>query len=212
LKRSRGVFPASLLQIVLLRIVMTISYREGKMKLVERAGNIFDRLIRIMMLLSAALMILLMLMLCYGVVMRYIFHSPVLWVPEISQYSLIYITVLPAAWLLSKEKHITIDFIYDLLNPRAQYLLEIFVSIICALLFLGLTIYGSWITIDHAQRGIFPAMSVLRIPDTYMLIIIPIFSFLLFLQYLRRTSSFVRKWIETKGQQLKGGEFHWSGG
>ena len=44
---------------------------------------------------------------------------------EIWEYSLLYITLLGAAWLLRKEGHVNMDIFYNRLSPRKRAILDV---------------------------------------------------------------------------------------
>jgi TRAP-type C4-dicarboxylate transport system permease small subunit len=166
-------------------------------------GRVFDRLNSVLAVMGATLLILVMLSVSYNVATRYFFRYSTPGMFEIWEYSLLYMTFLGAAWLLRREGHVSMDIVLNHLKPRAQAMLNTVTSILGALMFLALTWYGAQATWRLFQAGT-------RIPgDLYppqgaIVIIIPIGSFLLFIQFLRRTHGYFTGWRATsdKNQRL----------
>ena len=164
---------------------------EQSMKILAKVGGIFDRTIDLLFLLATVLIVFLMLSVSADVVMRYFLGRPIFWVPEITEYSLLWITFLGTAWLLKKEGHIKMEFVIDRLSPRARVILNVITSILCAILCLGLVWAGAKFTWDNFQLGYF-VQTVLEPPKFIILLIIPVGSFLLFVQFMRRTYGYLQ--------------------
>ena len=77
------------------------------MRIIESA------LIRLLELVSAALMLNLLVMCLLQVAFRYVFRSPLFWVEELARFSLIWLTFLGAALLVGQRGHVTISFVAD---------------------------------------------------------------------------------------------------
>ena len=125
------------------------------------------------------------------VVMRYFFNRPLLWVVEVTGLTLLYITFLVAAWVLRREQHVKMDMVLSRLSPRTQAILNIITSTLSAVIFLAITWYGAWATWEHFKAGYYTS-TTMEIPYVYVLIIIPIGSLLLFIQFLRRIHGHIR--------------------
>jgi TRAP-type C4-dicarboxylate transport system permease small subunit len=134
-----------------------------------------------------------MLAVVYEVVMRYFLGRPTIWVVELSEYSLLFITFLGATWVLRREGHVKLDLVLGRLNPRTQVLLNIITSVLSAAICLALLWYSAEVTWDHFQSG-WIRPKVLNIPSAYILVIIPVGSLLLFIQFLRRSYEYLRSW------------------
>lgn len=157
------------------------------MRFLNRAGAIFDCTVNSLAVMGGVVYVFLMLALGYGVVMRYFVGSPSLWLKEIAEYCLLYITLLSAPWLLRKEGHVKIDIAVEWLPSMAQKTIDIVTSLVCAALSLAIAFYGARVTYNHFRRGLYQPQSVLEIPYAYIMVIIPIAGFLLFIQFIRRT-------------------------
>ena len=112
------------------------------------------------------------------------------------------IVFLGTAWVLRKEGHVKMELLLNRLKPRAQATANIVASFIGMAISLALIWYGTLVTIDHFQRSMrFP--TVLETPITPILAVIPVGSFLLFIQFLRRTYSYAERWRDVGRSETK---------
>ena len=155
------------------------------MSVLRKTLALFDRTINFMAFLAGLFLALLMLIICYEVVMRYLFHAPPGWVVEICEYMLLYITFLGTAWLLKEDGHIRVDIVYVLLNPAIRRVLNILTSLTGAVACSFLFLYGVFSTWQHLQKATL-VIQTMNTPKWILTAIIPIGSFLLVIQFLRK--------------------------
>ena len=163
------------------------------MKLQARASFVFDYILGALTYLAAAILTFIMLAICWDVIARAVANAPLQWVLEFSEYSLLYFTFLCTAWVLKNERHVIVDIWLNRLNPKTRALFNVVTSIICAIICLFLTWYGWDVSWEHLQQGFFQP-TVIRPPDFPIFVIIPIGSFLLVIQFLRRASNYLVDW------------------
>lgn len=170
------------------------------MKVTKRAWAVFDKTLTVLMVLAAALVIFDTLAISVDVLLRYFIGSSWAGLFEISEYSMLWITFLSAAWLLKIGGHIRVDLLLTRFSPRQRAITNIITSIICVLLFVFITWYTLKLTLHDYQTGFFYP-SVLRPPKWPIEIIIPIGYFLLLIQFLRITYGHLRNWkaLSTEG-------------
>lgn len=161
------------------------------MKLQAKASAIFDRTIILLAVLAGILLIVMMLSVNFEVAMRYFLGSPTKWVMDVTQSILLYITFLGTAWVLKREGHVKMDMVINRLKPRTQAMVNIITSISAAIPWLVITCYTANVTWDHFQRGFIMMRTALYMPSAPILVIIPIGSFLLFIQFLRRAYGYL---------------------
>lgn len=162
------------------------------MKLLAKVNAIFDRTIGLLALVAAFLIVFMMLSVATEVsIMRLLLNHPQVWVVDITEQSLLFITFLGTAWLLKREGHVKMDLVLTQLNPRAQVVINTITSIIGIVICLIVTWYGTQTTWE--QLGIRSA-TLLELPRAPLLAVIPVGSFLLSLQFLRRTHHYLRSW------------------
>ena len=96
-----------------------------------------------------------------------------------------------------------VDILVTRLKPRTVALLGVVSSIIGIFISLVLTVFGTTVTWDYFQRGIYTP-SVMEIPVYLIIMIIPIGSLLLLTQFIRRAvKNFAGFIIETAGSGEK---------
>ena len=163
------------------------------MKLLTKVTAIFDRTIGSLAALASFLIIFIAVSVSTAVVMRYFLERPIFWVVEVSGYSLLYITFLAAAWLLKEEGHVKMDLLLNRLKPRTQALLNMITSIISAIALLIVVRYSARATWEYFQNDYY-VPGLLEPPQWAILVIIPIGSLLLSIQFLRRTYGYLINW------------------
>ncbi|MBW8036676.1 MAG: TRAP transporter small permease subunit [Planctomycetes bacterium] len=159
----------------------------------RKLNLVFGGTIKFLAFLAGVLLIFMMFSVSLEVVLRYFFDRPMMGLLEVIQVILLYITFLGVAWVLKLEGHAKMDLVLNLLNPRAQSLLNTITSSICAMICLVITWYGALVTWEHLQKGLY-LVGVLDIPSGLRLMIIPVGTLLLFIQFLRRTYGYLRVW------------------
>ena len=125
------------------------------------------------------------------VIMRYFFNRPTMWVMETSEWTLLFITFLGAAWVLKREGHIRMDLLITRLNPRASAILNSITSILCAATMLVVAWYAVEATWDTLQRGVL-TYGRLELPIYFVTAVIAVGSFLLSAQFLRRSYGYLK--------------------
>ena len=133
-----------------------------------------------------------MLSVCADVTLRYLFKRPLTWVLEGTEYALLYITFLVAAWLLKREGHVTVDIVPNRLEPKSRAILNFATSIVLVIVCCLLVWYGSQSTLENFQKGLL-SVRYYELPKFAFLIIIPVGSFFLLIQSLKRTYSHFRQ-------------------
>lgn len=162
------------------------------MKLVTVAKKVFDKILDVFASGGTLVMGFVIVVITVEIVSRYFFNRPFTWTVEVTEYSLLWITFLSAAWVLKKEGHVVTDLVLGRVSPRAQRALNIFTSTIATCVCLILTFYGAKVTVDLYQRGLHLA-TVIK-PLAYILyLIIPVGGLLLSIQFIRRTYGFIAR-------------------
>ncbi|MEA1946096.1 MAG: TRAP transporter small permease [Thermodesulfobacteriota bacterium] len=155
------------------------------MDFLSKMGRILDRLMEGFAWLAGLLMMFSLITVCIDVVMRYFFNRPTGWVLQFSEYILLYIPFLAAAFVLREESHIRIDIVLNRLTGKARSLINMVTSLLSCLVLAILTYYGTYITIDFYQRKV-PTLKYLKIPEFLVIMVIPIGCFLFSIQFIRR--------------------------
>jgi len=94
------------------------------MKILARAIGLIDGISLWSGRLLAYVLLPLIVVLVYGVIRRYAFNSPVMWVHELSLFMFGGIGVLIGALLLQMGAHIKVDIIYNRLSSRGKAIID----------------------------------------------------------------------------------------
>lgn len=110
---------------------------------------------------------------CVDVVLRYAFNRPLVWVTEVTEYALVYITFLGIAWAVPRKGHVVVDVFVSPLPPRGKALAQVFNNLVALAISVMLTIWGLLTTLDAYARGLFKP-TTLAVPTWIVLAIIPV--------------------------------------
>ena len=161
--------------------------------------TIFNAALKAGASVAGFLLIFMMLSICVELVCRRI-GRPLVWVMEVTEYSLLYITFLGAAWVLEREGHVKMDIIVNALKSQTQALLGVITSITGSAMSLYLVVYGTKVTWDYFSRNVIECTPLLM-PTFIILLIIPLGSILLFIQFLRRAYEYLLHWKSLSGEK-----------
>ena len=92
---------------------------------------------------AAGLVLLLIVLMMYEVIVRYLFSSPTIWGYELTTWVMGASFVLAIAYALSTDSHVRIDFLHDWLGQRARHGFDLLGYAIVLPLLVWLT-WGLW--------------------------------------------------------------------
>lgn len=135
--------------------------------------------------LAVALMAALTAAVVYEVGARYFFNRPTAWAVDFTEYALLYITFLGAAWALRDHAHIRIEILIERLGSRPQLVLGALVSLVAGGVSAVLMWQGAEVTWE-AYANNQAMLKAWRVPR--WILIFPIFlgSLLLAIEFLRQ--------------------------
>lgn len=163
------------------------------MKPIKKFWASFDKTNTVLAAFAGVLLILLMLSISIDVSLRYFFGITFTGLLELSEFSLLWITFLATAWLLTKTGHVNIDFVINRLSPRPKVIFNIGIYLVSAIIFSIITWYGVKVTWQDFQLN--TVMATILEPLKWPIeAIIPIGSFLLFIGLLRKTYEYILSW------------------
>ena len=175
------------------------------MKLVNRVNTFLDKPGDVLAIVAAAIVMFLTLLISADVTMRYFLNQPIPHVTETTEHGLLFITFFGAAWVLKKEGHVRIDVVYNQLSPGVQALFNFVTSILGVIVCLALTWFSAQATWLAFQRGTVFA-TAWNLPRAPILAVIPIGSFVLFIQFLRQSYENLHKWRLQRSHRAKPAE------
>ncbi len=157
------------------------------MNFLQQTGRIVDMVLVCFTWFSGILMIFSLISVCIDVVLRYFFNSPTGWVLQISEYILLYIPFLSAAYVLKEDGHIKVDILLGALSQRTQALFDTITSILGAGVLLILTYYGTVVSYDFYIRKVI-TLKYLKIPEFLVVMAIPVGCLMFGLQFIRKAN------------------------
>jgi C4-dicarboxylate transporter, DctQ subunit len=166
---------------------------------------IVDRVIDGMAVLAGLGILFVMFSICYEVVVRNFHLQPPIWVTEVTEYLLLYITFLGAPWVLKEDGHVRVDIVVGRLRRKTQKAFDLATSLagmgICGVL----VWYGAKTAWELYERGI-PVIKTLAIPKVLLVGIIPVGSLFLIAEFVRRAHGFWKAFqeAETSGEEAAG--------
>ncbi len=132
---------------------------------------------------SGALILISMLIVCYGVFLRYVLGASTVWQLELSTYLLMFAAFVGGAYGLKHGDHVKIDVIIDRLPEKMQLYARLLASVLGFLFILAIALiaYVLWWETTESGRTSGTAWNV---PLTYPYLIVPLGMTLIALEYL----------------------------
>ncbi len=145
----------------------------------------FDWFNRGLAFIACALLVALTAAICVEIVSRSFLDISNLWLVELSEITLLYITFLAAAWVLGKDKHVSIDLILERIDPNRAKYLHLVLSLAAAFVCFVITWFGILTVVDQFVSDI--REPTVMAPATFWITaVVPFGLFLLGCQFLRR--------------------------
>jgi C4-dicarboxylate transporter, DctQ subunit len=163
------------------------------MKNANKLGVMFDGLLEFLAGLCGFVMVAVTFIVCAQVGTRYFLRSPIDWVVEFSQFTLLYIPLLGSAWLLKHEGHVSVTLFTHRLGRKARSLIEVWTSVVCVIVSLVLVWYGGLLTIDLFRQGIMLPEAI-PVPQYTIIGVIPVGGLLMLIQFARRALQCFSEW------------------
>jgi TRAP-type C4-dicarboxylate transport system permease small subunit len=152
----------------------------------------FDRILVALFWGAGGLLMFVTIGTCVDVLLRYSLNRPISWMLEITEYAMLYIPFLGAAFVLKEDGHIRIDLVITFLSERSRGWLNVFTSFVGGMVMLAYTWFGAQVTLDYFKRGV-PSLESLKTPMFLILMIIPIGGLLFSIQFFRQMKGYYQK-------------------
>ncbi len=150
-----------------------------------------------MVVIGAILLLGLTFIVGADITLRYLFNKPLGWVKEMSEYTLVGMGFLVAAWILKDDGHVKMDLVLNRLRPKPQVMMNIITSSVSTIVVLIITWFSLRVILEfYRTKLVIP--TVLEPPRWILLTPILVGSFLLAIQFIRRTYGFIEKWKQLK--------------
>ena len=169
----------------------------------NKMGRWFDWVLNAMAAVTGVILLFMMFLVCYDVIMRYLFRNPTGWAMEVCEYLLVYITFLGSPWLLREKGHVNVDILFFFF-PSLREKVGLFTTLIVAGATFILFIFCTSAAWDYYQRGIL-MIKMLTLPKWTVFWVIPFGTFFLCLESIRQFFTSLLKWnldIDPENQSL----------
>lgn len=141
---------------------------------------------------SGALILISMLIVCYGVFLRYVLGVSTVWQLELSTYLLMFAAFVGGAYGLKHGDHVKIDILVDRLSERAQLYVRLLASVLGFLFILTVALIAYVLWWDTAESGR-TSGTAWNVSLTYPYLIVPLGMTLIALEYLVIIGGIVRQ-------------------
>jgi TRAP-type C4-dicarboxylate transport system permease small subunit len=134
--------------------------------------TIFNKVIRLMEIFLVVIFALLVLDVLWQVFSRYLLNRSFSWTEELARFSLIWLSILGAAYLNARREHLSMDFLYqkfsDVTKKKVSLLIEVFVFLFALIVMVigGLNLVYTTLHLEQLS-------GTLRIPLGYIYAILP---------------------------------------
>lgn len=143
----------------------------------------FSRINLICAIIAAALLFGIAAIVCFEVLGRSLGAPSRLWVIEVSEYALLFITFLGAPYLLELNRHVVMDLLVDRLHGTKRQISQLLNSLIGLLVCLVLTYVGVGVVLDQLELGT-REVTVMRPLSWWITAAMPIGTGLMAVQFL----------------------------
>ena len=155
---------------------------------IEPLRRMFSRLNLICAIFGASLLFLIAAIICFEVTVRAMGGASRLWVIEVSEYSLLFITFLGAPYLLEKNMHVVMDVVSNSFKGPAKRAARILNSMIGLLACAVLAIVGMQVVLEQFELGV-REVTVMRPKSWWITAVLPFGTALMAVQFLSQLIS-----------------------
>lgn len=144
-----------------------------------------DKILTALGVIPALLLLFMVLSTSFTIFARFLGFSGLIWGVQFTEYSLLWMTLLGATWVLKRDKHVTVDLITGLLKERSKAYFDLVHSIMGFAVSAVLCWYGAIVSWGQYQRGVVD-IQVVDVPKYLVLMVIPAGFFFLSLEFIRK--------------------------
>lgn len=140
-------------------------------------------------ILIVFLFVILVFVVFYQVVARYVFNAPPSWTEELARYSQVWIILLASSRCIRKGSHLAVDYFGHRLGMEAKRKVNIILSALMIIYILVVTLFG-WKLMVVGQYQLSPA---LQIKMSFVYVIFPLSGVFMLLEAVIRTTGLIRE-------------------
>lgn len=115
--------------------------------------RLYSGLIVVLAVIAGAMLACVFVMIVYDVSVRTLGYQPPAHTSALSEYAMLYMTLLAAPWVLRNKGHVFVEFLASSLPDRVRLFLRRSIYALCILVCLGVAYYGAVAGLDYWTRG-----------------------------------------------------------
>lgn len=150
-----------------------------------------DKACSFLSLLAGLILVFITLSIGYSILTRAIGIRGIVWVVQFNEYALLWMTFLGTAWLLSRNKHVSVNLILQRLSDGQRKVFYVIHGLMGMVLCATLCWFTALTALEKIGRNVIDVQAV-DVPIGYVLVVIPVGFFLLFLQFIRKFGEAIR--------------------
>lgn len=138
----------------------------------EASNSLFDKVVRFMEIFLIVIFTLLVFDVLFQVLSRYVLKASFSWTEELARFSLIWMSILGAAYLNAKREHLSMDFLYGKFSGVTKKKVLILIEVLIFLFALIVMVIGGF-NLVYTTLHLGQLSGTLRIPLGYIYAILP---------------------------------------
>ncbi len=146
-----------------------------------------DRISQLDGIIAAVFLAVIVILMSYGVVTRYVFNSPSSWVEEVCLALFVWMTFMGSSALMRTDEVVRIDFLVHKIPAKAANVLDNLIRPLLVIFALGFMVYWGWKLLPFSQVRFTPA---LKLPYVYIYAAVPVSGMFMLYHQLKHLYSF----------------------
>ncbi|WP_126424630.1 TRAP transporter small permease [Brevibacillus marinus] len=146
---------------------------------------------------SGILLVIGMIILLYGLIMRYVLELPTTWQDEVARIFMVWGVFIGAAATLRENNHIQVELLYNVLPKPVQRYVDVFANLVTLCFFIFLFVSGGKLVIDKWETG---QESLNHIPLWIIYLIMPLAGLLLVFRCVERVIHAVQGKLDSSAE------------
>ncbi|MGF1772675.1 TRAP transporter small permease [Vibrio wakamikoensis] len=146
-----------------------------------------DRISQLDTAVAASFLAIIVVLMSYGVVTRYVFNAPSAWVEEVCLALFVWMTFMGASALMRTDEVVRIDFLVHKIPASAANVLDNLIRPLLVIFALVFMVYWGWKLLPFSQVRFTPA---LKIPYIYIYAAVPVSGMFMLYHQLKHLYSF----------------------
>ncbi len=138
----------------------------------KATNSLFNKVVKFMEFFLVVIFALLVFDVLFQVFSRYVLRSSVTWTEELARFSLIWMSILGAAYLNAKREHLSMDFLYRKFSDKTKKKVSIVIEVLIFLFALIVMVIGGF-NLVYTTLHLGQLSGTLRIPLGYIYAILP---------------------------------------